>query len=65
MKKLRCVLRVNSQKLYECIEMAIENFKDMEAQYDGNVDLEQCSQDYIKAVLIFNQTLFDTEMVYL
>ena len=65
MKKLRCVLRVNSQKLYERIEMAIENFKDMEAQYDGNVDLEQCSQDYIKAVLIFNQTLFDTEMIYL
>ena len=65
MKKLRCVLRVNSQKLYERIEMAIENFKDMEAQFDGNVDLEQCSQDYIKAVLIFNQTLFDTEMVYL
>ena len=65
MKKLRCVLRVNSQKLYERIEMAIENFKDMEAQYDGNVDLEQCSQDYIKAVLIFNQTLFDTEIVYL
>lgn len=45
--------------------MAIENFKDMEAQYDGNVDLEQCSQDYISVVLIFNQTLFDTEMVYL
>ena len=65
MKKLRCVLRVNSQKLYERIEMAIENFKDMEAQFDGNVDLEQCSQDYIKAVLIFNQTLFNTEMVYL
>ena len=65
MKKLRCVLRVNSQKLYERIEMAIENFKDMEAQYDGNFDLEQCSQDYINAVLIFNQTLFDTEMVYL
>ena len=65
MKKLRCVFRVNSQKLYERIEMAIENFKDMEAQYDGNVDLEQCSQDYIKAVLIFNQTLFDTEMIYL
>lgn len=65
MKKLRCVLRVNSQKLYERIEMAIENFKDMEAQYDGNVDLEQCSQDYIKAVLIFNQTLFNTEIVYL
>lgn len=65
MKKLRCVLRVNSQKLYERIEMAIENFKDMEAQFDGNVDLEQCSQDYIKAVLIFNQTLFDTEMIYL
>lgn len=65
MKKLRCVLRVNSQKLYERIEIAIENFKDMEAQFDGNVDLEQCSQDYIKAVLIFNQTLFDTEMVYL
>lgn len=65
MKKLRCVLRVNSQKLYERIEMAIENFKDMEAQYDGNVDLEQCSQDYIKAVLIFNQTLFNTEMIYL
>ena len=58
-------LRVNSQKLYERIEMAIENFKDMEAQYDGNVDLEQCSQDYIKAVLIFNQTLFNTEIVYL
>ena len=65
MKKLRCVLRVNSQKLYERIEMAIENFKDMEAQFDGNVDLEQCSQDYIKAVLIFNQTLFNTEIVYL
>ena len=65
MKKLRCVLRVNSQKLYERIEMAIENFKDMEAQYDGNVDLEKCSQDYIKAILIFNQTLFDTEMIYL
>lgn len=65
MKKLRCVLRVNSQKLYERIEMAIDNFKDMEAQFDGNVDLEQCSQDYIKAVLIFNQTLFNTEMVYL
>lgn len=65
MKKLRCVLRVNSQKLYERIEMAIENFKDMEAQYDGNVDLEQCSQDYIKAVLIFNQTLFNTEIVYI
>lgn len=65
MKKLRCVLRVNSQKLYERIEMAIENFKDMEAQFDGNVDLEQCSQDYIKAVLIFNQTLFNTEMIYL
>ena len=65
MKKLRCVLRVNSQKLYERIEMAIENFKDMEAQFDGNVDLEQCSQDYIKAILIFNQTLFNTEMIYL
>ena len=65
MKKLRCVLSVNSQKLYERIAMAIENFKDMEAQFDGNVDLEQCSQDYIKAVLIFNQTLFDTEMIYL
>lgn len=65
MKKLRCVLRVNSQKLYERIEMAIENFKDMEAQFYGNVDLEQCSQDYIKAVLIFNQTLFNTEMIYL
>ena len=65
MKKLRCVLRVNSQKLYERIEMAIENFKDMEAQFDGNVDLEQCSQDYIKAVLIFNQTLFNTEIVYI
>ena len=65
MKKLRCVLRVNSKKLYERIEIAIENFKDMEAQFDGNVDLEQCSQDYIKAVLIFNQTLFNTEMVYI
>lgn len=65
MKKLRCVLRVNSKKLYERIEMAIENFKDMEAQYDGNVDLEQCSQDYINAVLIFNQTLFNTEVIYL
>lgn len=65
MKKLRCVLRVNSQKLYERIEMAIENFKDMEAQYDGNVDLEQCSKDYINAVLIFNQTLFNAEMIYL
>lgn len=65
MKKLRCVLRVNSQKLYERIEIAIENFKYMEAQYDGNVDLEKCSQDYIKAVLIFNQTLFNTEIVYI
>ena len=65
MKKCRVFLKVNSERLYSKIEKAIENFKDMEAQYDGNVDLEQCSQDYIKAVLIFNQTLFDTEMVYL
>lgn len=65
MKKCKMVLLVNSNKLYKRIEMAIENFKDMEAQYDGNVDLEQCSQDYIKALLIFNQTLFDHRLVYL
>lgn len=53
MKKCKIVLLVNSNKLYKRIEMAIENFKDMEAQHDGNVDLEQCSQDYIKALLIF------------
>lgn len=65
MKKCKMVLLVNSNKLYKRIEMAIENFKDMEAQFDGNVDLEKCSQDYIKALLIFNQTLFDQRLVYL
>ena len=65
MKKVRAVLRVNSQKLYERLELAIENFKTMESNHCGNVDLEKCSEDYIKALLIFNQTLFDTEIVYL
>lgn len=65
MKKVRAVLRVNSQKLYECLEIAIENFKTMESNNCGNVDLEKCSQDYINALLIFNQTLFNTEIVYL
>lgn len=65
MKKCRVFLKVNSERLYSKIEKAIENFKDMEANFDGNVDLEKCSQDYINALLIFNQTLFDTEIVYL
>ena len=63
MKKSRLVLRVDSNKLYEVLERAIENFKSMESAQLGSVDIEKFSEDYVSAVLIFNQTLFRLEQV--
>ena len=63
MRKSRLVLRVDSNKLYEALEKAIENFKSMEAAHLDSVDIKKCYEDYVSAVLIFNKTLFRLEQV--
>lgn len=59
---MRMIMILDSQKLFNIIEKAVENFKDMEARQLNNVDLEKCINDYIKAVLIYNQTMWKTTL---
>lgn len=60
---MKVSIKVNSEKLYQKIEKAIEYFKDAESRQLNNVDLGKCSDDYIKALLIFDQTLFATKVI--
>ena len=53
---------LDSQKLFKLTEKAVDNFKDMEARQLNNIDLEKCINDYIKAVLIYNQTMWKTTL---
>ncbi len=63
MKKCKLVLRIDSEKLKNLLESAVDNFKDMEANHLHNVDLRKCLDDYISALLIFNQSVFKLEQV--
>ena len=63
MAKCRIIVRINSAKLFEKLENAVEAFKEMEAQSLNNVDIEKCIQDYSKALCSYNQTLFTTEFI--
>ena len=56
-------MRIDSDKLKKLLESAIDNFNDMEANHLHDVDLRKCLDDYISAVLIFNQGIFKLEQV--
>lgn len=60
---MKVSIKVNSEKLYQKLEKAIEYFKDAEAKQLNNIDMKKCSDDYIKALLIFDQTLFTTKVI--
>lgn len=59
---MRMIMILDSQKLFNLTEKAVDNFKDMEARQLNNIDLEKCINDYIKAVLIYNQTMWKTTL---
>jgi hypothetical protein len=60
---MKVSIQVNSEKLYQKLEKAIEYFKDAESRQLNNVDLVKCSDDYVTALLIFDQTLFTTKVI--
>ena len=60
---MKVSIKVNSEKLYQKLEKVIENFKDAESRQLNNVDLVKCCDDYITALLIFDQTLFTTKVI--
>lgn len=60
---MKVSIKVNSEKLYQKLEKAIEYFKDAESKQLNDVDMEKCSNDYIKALLIFDETLFITKVL--
>lgn len=53
---------LDTQKLFNLTEKAIDNFKDMEARQLNNVDLKKCIDDYIKAMFIYNETVWKTSL---
>lgn len=59
---MRMIMILDSQKLFDLTEKAVENFKDMEAKHLGSVDLKKCIDDYMKALLIYNQTMWKTTL---
>ena len=59
---MRMIMILDSQKLFNLTEKAIDNFKDMEARQLNNVDLKKCIDDYMKALLIYNQTMWRTSL---
>jgi hypothetical protein len=60
---MKVSIKLNSEKLYQKLEKAIENFKDEESKQLNDVDIGKCSDDYITALLIFDQTLFTTKVI--
>lgn len=58
MAKFKVLIKLDSNKLYQLLESAIDNFKQMESNHLFDVDLEKCSKDYVSALMIYNQTLF-------
>ena len=59
--KIKVILQ--TEKLYQKIEKAIENLIHLESESPHDVDIGKCIDDYITALLIFDQTLFKTEIV--
>lgn len=56
---MKMKLTINTEKLNEQIESAIDNFKDMEANVLHDVDLKKCVDDYIAVIFICHDHLFE------
>lgn len=59
---MKMIMILDSQKLFNLTEKAVDNFKEMESRHLGSVDLKKCIDDYMKALLIYNQTMWKTAL---
>lgn len=59
--KMKIILQ--TERLYQKLEKAIDTFKDLESKSLHDVDIELCIKDYISALLIFDQTLFESKII--
>lgn len=59
---MRMIMILDSQKLFDLTEKAVDNFKEMESKQLNNVDLKKCIDDYMRAILIYNQTMWKTSL---
>jgi hypothetical protein len=59
---MKMIMVLDSQKLFNLTEKAVDNFKDMESKQLNNVDLKKCIDDYMRALLIYNQTMWKTTL---
>ena len=55
-------IKLDTEKLYQKIDLAIDYFKDAEARQLNDVDIEECYKDYVHALLIFDESLITTKM---
>lgn len=60
---MKVSIRVDSKRLYAKIEKAIDNFKDMESRQCNSIDIEKCTKDYVYALMIFDQTLYEQKII--
>lgn len=58
MRNIKATLTLDAKKLHELIESASENFMEMESNSIHEANVSDCLNDYVSALLIYNQTLF-------
>lgn len=50
-------IELDTEKLNQKLECAIDYFKDVESRQLNDVDIEECYKDYVHALLIFDESL--------
>ena len=50
-------IELDTEKLYQKLECAIDYFKDAESRQLNDVDIDECYEDYINTLLIFDESL--------